>query len=1282
MWNSYILSVFVTLFSISVFSQSIPNGTITPVCDGQSITQGAPGNTGIYTLTIPCNTSQPLSPFMDFYFVKILSGTTFTFKVTPIGQDDYDFGAYLNPNWDNIAATPTANKRGSQNDPFQTMTFHLGLSLTATDLCETGGSTGIPEPGMVRYFDVQPNDEILIAIDRWSNTTDGYTIEFGGDAILDCTILGNSYGKCDIDKNGSESFVASDFLPDLNTDFPNHNFKFYSTQAAAEAGSGAQVTFPLTVNYNGGNPTELFARVETLAGGFVRVVKLFLFVNPVPDLINETVELPLQCDEDGDGEAIFNLIQSQILLVTNPLTYTFKYYLTEADAIAGGTNYIPNPNTYTSGNATIYVRIETGPVDGNDEGCFSLGKVLLKVSDFNVEEQIINIDSICDADGDGNIVVDLTENITQIVPNPADYQISYHTTLENAEWGLNPINPATAYTISAGTNVTIFVRIHSLTDPCYSISRLNYTTVERPILISVDDFSLCVDQWEGNYNVDLTQFAAQIVNNPANYTISYYTNQADAELPQNPIANPAAYPTLLNTEITIFIRVEADGCHNIGSVKISINSNPFLNDNLEINSLCDLDGDGTVIVDLTETIPHFTDNPADFVISYHNSQQEAELGDNPIINPTNYPITAGQTIVVFIRVKSNTTECYSVRSITYQTLERPVLIDLDDVNLCVDQTTGNYNYDLTSFNNLVVANPQNFTITFHQNLTDANSGDNQILPANAYPIPVNSSVTVFVRVANGVCYDIQAVEITINSNPEVTDLPSQAFCSTAQTGTIPYDLTQHQNEWVTDFNLYNFSYHTSQQNANTNQSPILTPTNYMIPVGATTTIFVRIENNQTGCFKTTILTLFPGATATLNDDLAITLCDEDFDGFYTYSLSDLNPQLVAITTGLVFAYYLTEQNALADTNPIPQAQWNNYQMSTLPLNIWVVATTTDSCRSIPVKVTFDAGVDIPLLTSVIGPVKYCMEDEINLPSYENDMTNENAIFSYHYSLSDAQNELNPIANTTQFHPQGNNSVFVRLEQTDRCSVLVEIKFELLPTPSIEVNQSTVELCPGDSFEIMAVSDDSNASFAWYLNDVEIGTGDHLVVTENGLYTVIVTGMNGCVNETNVTVVSPASPTITGIEMGQNSILVSASAGGSGGILEFSLDKVFWQSSPKFENLIPGETYTIYVRQAGCMIDSYKLTLLFITNFISPNGDGKNDSWEVRGIEVTPDATIKIFDRYGKIFVDTNFEGNYMWDGKYLGRTVPSGDYWYIMNVPGDGIIKPQKFMGHISVRNK
>lgn len=68
--------------------------------------------------------------------------------------------------------------------------------------------------------------------------------------------------------------------------------------------------------------------------------------------------------------------------------------------------------------------------------------------------------------------------------------------------------------------------------------------------------------------------------------------------------------------------------------------------------------------------------------------------------------------------------------------------------------------------------------------------------------------------------------------------------------------------------------------------------------------------------------------------------------------------------------------------------------------------------------------------------------------------------------------------------------------------------------------------------------------------------------------------------------------------------------------------------------------------------------------------------------MTPGATVKIFDRYGKIFVDTNFEGNYEWNGKYLGNNVPSGDYWYIIQIPSDGILQERKFVGHISVRNK
>lgn len=1089
MWKFYFLFYLAFFFGLNLNAQIIPEDEIIPICDSQTITVGAPNNTGIYNLTIPCNTGMPLSPFMDFYYLQILSGTTFTFTVTPVGNDDYDFGAYLNPNWNNINATPTANKRGSQNDPFQSGVFELGLSLTATDLCETGGSAGYPEPGKVRYFDVQAGDEILIAIDRWSETSQGYSISFGGDAILDCTVLGKSYGKCDVDDNNTEPFVITDFLPDLNTEFPNHVFEFYYTQSDAESGSGPQVVFPFHVQYNGGTATEMFVRVENQSGGFVRVLKNFLYVNKLPELINSSFEFPIVCN-DGDGQAVFDLTQAQINLVANPAMYTFKYYTTLADANAGGNNNINQPTAYNSGNATIYVRIETGELDGNLVGCFTVAEIILKISDFNVASQNINIDPICDEDGNGSEIVDLTVNITQIVNNPNDYQISYHTSQSDADNNLNPIPNPTSYSIPTGNPIAIYVRIKDLTDDCYSLSQLNFNINERPNLNLLNNVEQCVDQENGNFNFDLTIFASEIVNNPNNYSISYHTSMNDAETGQNPIANPAVFPIPVNTTQTVYIRVSANDCSNIGSV-----------------------------------------------------------------------------------------------------------------------------------------------------------------------------------------------EIKISANPQVQDLASQAFCSNQQNGNITYDLTQHESEWINNPNDFDFSYHLSQLDADNNQNPIANPNAFSIPIGVTTQVYIRIQNPQSNCYKTTILTLVPGATASLNENLTIDLCDENFDGIYEYNLNLLNNQLTGNTSGLNFAYFTSQQNAIDDQNPIPSNQWGSFSFTSLPTEIWVVATTVDECRSVPVSVNFIKGTEISTINNIIGPIDYCEGEAIDLTNFENEITTETVSFSYHLSLSDARNNLNPIANTTQYLPQGNNSVYVRLEG-NACPVIAEIRFNMHAIPSIELNDTSIELCPGTTFEAIASSDDPQANFIWYLNDVEVGIGANYTITQNGVYTVVVNSLFGCSNESNITVSTPDLPIISGIESGQNYIIVTAQPSDGSGMLEYSLDDVFWQNNPKFSNLIPGEVYTVFVREDGCMKTSYQITLLLITNFISPNGDGKNDTWEIGGTEILPNATLKIFDRYGKIFVDTNFEGNYVWNGTYMGRSVASGDYWYIIQIPDDGVIKSQKFVGHISVRNR
>lgn len=419
----------------------------------------------------------------------------------------------------------------------------------------------------------------------------------------------------------------------------------------------------------------------------------------------------------------------------------------------------------------------------------------------------------------------------------------------------------------------------------------------------------------------------------------------------------------------------------------------------------------------------------------------------------------------------------------------------------------------------------------------------------------------------------------------------------------------------------------------------------------------------------------------LNAVPTIELCDDDFDGIFSTDLTDLNAQLGG-GAGITYEYYASLADFNSD-NPIPTGQWNNYNFPSLPATIYVVGESTENCRSAEIPVQFIEGVEVSHNSGPFGPIEYCPENTVDLTQFVGAIGAGGAALAYFNTIEDARNQTNEILNTTEFTPgQTQTTVIVRLDEEDFCSAFVEILLERLATPSLELSHTSMVLCEDDSFEATASSDDPDATYEWTLGDGTILTGPIQTIDQIGTYTVIAYSADGCISEERTLTVSlPSLPVISGLDMGDNYVIVSASNNGEGP-LEYSLDGVLWQNSPQFSNLIPGETYTIWVRSSGCMIQKYEVTLLSVPNFISPNGDGKNDTWTIRGINATPGATVKIFDRYGKIFVDTNFEGNYEWDGKYLGNNVPSGDYWYIIQVPSDGIVQERKFVGHITVRNK
>jgi gliding motility-associated-like protein len=98
------------------------------------------------------------------------------------------------------------------------------------------------------------------------------------------------------------------------------------------------------------------------------------------------------------------------------------------------------------------------------------------------------------------------------------------------------------------------------------------------------------------------------------------------------------------------------------------------------------------------------------------------------------------------------------------------------------------------------------------------------------------------------------------------------------------------------------------------------------------------------------------------------------------------------------------------------------------------------------------------------------------------------------------------------------------------------------------------------------------------------------------------------------------------------------------------------------------TYTLHVvSNSGCGAEAddevnvkvYKS--ITIPNTFSPNGDGINDTWDIGALNSYPLSVTTVFNRYGAVlFKSTGY--NMAWDGNYHGKPVPSGTYYYLIDL--------------------
>lgn len=281
--------------------------------------------------------------------------------------------------------------------------------------------------------------------------------------------------------------------------------------------------------------------------------------------------------------------------------------------------------------------------------------------------------------------------------------------------------------------------------------------------------------------------------------------------------------------------------------------------------------------------------------------------------------------------------------------------------------------------------------------------------------------------------------------------------------------------------------------------------------------------------------------------------------------------------------------------------------------------------------------------------------------------------TYYLSQADADAGINPLPDgyTNISNPQ---TIYVRVEHksiklcyaTTSFNIIVGAKPVLTPAPATFI-------CNG--LKIKLTADAGFDGYEWSTGE----TTQSIYVSQSGTYSVSIKNIYGAfscdavkefvVTASGVAVIQNIATSDWSSTNNQAEITVT----GIGNYV-FSLDNINFQSSSTFTNLLPG-FYTVYVKDLnGCGTVTDDFVLLNYPKYFTPNGDGYNDTWQIRFSTHEPKLNADIFDRFGRFIIRLK-GGEVGWDGTYNGQELFSTDYWFVVTRQ-DGKI----YRGHFSLK--
>ncbi|AZA81678.1 hypothetical protein C1637_03635 [Chryseobacterium lactis] len=293
----------------------------------------------------------------------------------------------------------------------------------------------------------------------------------------------------------------------------------------------------------------------------------------------------------------------------------------------------------------------------------------------------------------------------------------------------------------------------------HSIKNVKIYTDKVSILQNSVTQSFCPNPSTGYGSVNLTSFNSQFVNNPSNYTFTYYPFGSST-----PIANPTNYQFNANTTVTVVIKDNAGILCDNPDGKILLTIAPFKAEDKTILA-CNNNKAGTATFNLNSAA--VTDVPG-VVKKYYKTLSDLTADTNEIMYPDNYLSAPG---VVYVKV-TTPQGCTGTAKITLAFYPETPVKEATLRSCFIENNITNAIFNLTSAD--VTSLTTGASKKYYTSVSDALSGTNEIMNSLQY---MSTTTAVYVKVtdSNG-CFAIAKINLIVLPPVKSAILKDKTVC--------------------------------------------------------------------------------------------------------------------------------------------------------------------------------------------------------------------------------------------------------------------------------------------------------------------------------------------------------------------------------------------------------------------------------------------------------------------------------------------------------------------------